>query len=148
MKSTGNTRPMEILLVEDNPGDVRLTVEALRMSNAHTNLTVARDGVQAMAFLHREGEFVDTALPDLVLLDLNLPRKDGRQVLAEIKQDPQLKSIPVVVLTTSDARPDIVKCYGLYANCYVTKPVDLDQFTQVIQSIENFWSTVARLPSE
>jgi chemotaxis family two-component system response regulator Rcp1 len=148
MKSAGNTRPLEILLVEDNPGDVRLTVEALRMNDAHTNLTVARDGVQAMDFLRREGEFVDAPRPDLVLLDLNLPRRDGRQVLAEIKQDPQLKTIPVVVLTTSDAKPDIVRCYGLHANCYVTKPVDLDEFTQAIQSIESFWSAVARLPSE
>ncbi len=140
--------PIEILLVEDNPGDVRLTQEALREGKVKNNLHVARDGVEALAFLRREGVHKDAARPDLVLLDLNLPRKDGREVLAEIKADPNLKMLPVVVLTTSSAENDIVNTYSLHANCYITKPVDLEQFVKVVKSIDDFWLTVVRLPSE
>lgn len=140
--------PIEILLVEDNPGDVRLTQEALREGKVKNNLHVARDGVEALAFLRREGVHKDAARPDLVLLDLNLPRKDGREVLAEIKADPALKMLPVVVLTTSSAENDIVNTYSLHANCYITKPVDLEQFVKVVKSIDDFWLTVVRLPSE
>ena len=140
--------PIEILLVEDNPGDVRLTQEALREGKVKNNLHIARDGVEALAFLRREGVHKDAARPDLVLLDLNLPRKDGREVLAEIKADPKLKMLPVVVLTTSSAENDIVNTYSLHANCYITKPVDLEQFVKVVKSIDDFWLTVVRLPSE
>lgn len=140
--------PIEILLVEDTPGDVRLTQEALREGKVKNNLHVARDGVEALAFLRREGIHKDAVRPDLVLLDLNLPRKDGREVLAEIKADPALKMLPVVVLTTSSAENDIVNTYSLHANCYITKPVDLEQFVKVVKSIDDFWLTVVRLPSE
>lgn len=140
--------PIEILLVEDNPGDVRLTQEALREGKVKNNLHIARDGVEALAFLRREGVHKDAVRPDLVLLDLNLPRKDGREVLAEIKADPKLKMLPVVVLTTSSAEDDIVNTYSLHANCYITKPVDLEQFVKVVKSIDDFWLTVVRLPSE
>jgi CheY-like chemotaxis protein len=139
-------RPIEILLVEDNPGDVRLTIEGLNEGKVRNNLHVARDGVEALAFLRKEGEFVDAVRPDLILLDLNLPRKDGREVLTEIKSDPQLKTIPVVVLTTSRAEQDILHSYELQANCYITKPVDLEQFITVVRSIEDFWLTVVTLP--
>ena len=141
-------RPLEILLVEDNPADVRLTQEAFREGKIHNKLVVARDGVEAMDFLHRRGKYADGVRPDLILLDLNLPRKDGREVLAEIKSDPELMRIPVVVLTTSRAEMDIVKSYNLHANCYVVKPVDLDQFINVIKSIDNFWLTAVTLPAE
>jgi two-component system, chemotaxis family, response regulator Rcp1 len=141
-------QPIEILLVEDNPADVRLTKEALKEGKVRNNLHVARDGIEAIEFLRRVGKFADAVRPDLVLLDLNLPRKDGREVLADIKADPELKSIPVVVLTTSQAEQDIMKSYKLHANCYITKPVDLDQFVQVVRSIDNFWLTVVRLPTE
>ncbi|MDB4969763.1 MAG: Two-component system response regulator [Myxococcales bacterium] len=141
-------RPIEILLVEDNPGDVRLTKEALREGKVANNLSVAADGVEALAFLRREGAHANATRPDLVLLDLNLPRKDGRQVLAEIKNDAELRRIPVVVLTTSKAEEDILKTYDLHANCYIAKPVDLDQFIRVVKSIDDFWLTVVRLPSE
>jgi two-component system, chemotaxis family, response regulator Rcp1 len=141
-------RPIEILLVEDNPGDVRLTKEALREGKVANNLSVAVDGVEALAFLRREGPHANAARPDLVLLDLNLPRKDGREVLAEIKQDVDLRRIPVVVLTTSKAEEDILKTYDLHANCYIAKPVDLEQFIRVVKSIDDFWLTVVRLPSE
>jgi CheY-like chemotaxis protein len=137
---------VEILLVEDNPGDVRLTIEALRESKVRNNLHVARDGVEAMAFLRREGQFSDAVRPDLILLDLNLPRKDGREVLSEIKADTTLKSIPVVVLTTSTAEQDVVHSYQLQANCYISKPVDLEQFMTVVRSIEDFWLTIVTLP--
>jgi two-component system, chemotaxis family, response regulator Rcp1 len=137
---------VEILLVEDNPGDVRLTREALREGKLHNNLRVVDDGVKALAYLRREGEYADAPRPDLILLDLNLPRMSGREVLEEIKADPKLASIPVVVLTSSQAEQDIVRAYELRANCYVTKPVDLDQFVSVVQSIEDFWFTVVRLP--
>jgi chemotaxis family two-component system response regulator Rcp1 len=138
--------PVEILLVEDNPGDVRLTIEALKDAKVRNNLHVAKDGVEAMAFLRQEGEYADVPRPDVILLDLNLPKKDGREVLAEIKADPDLKRIPVVVLTVSQAEEDILKTYNLHANCYITKPVDLDQFLTVVKSIEDFWLTIVRLP--
>jgi CheY-like chemotaxis protein len=139
-------RPIEILLVEDNPGDVRLTVEGLNEGKVHNNLHVAKDGVEALAFLRRERDYSDAVRPDLILLDLNLPRKDGREVLAEIKADPDLKTIPVVVLTTSRAEQDVLQSYQLQANCYITKPVDLEQFIHVVKSIEDFWLTVVTLP--
>jgi two-component system, chemotaxis family, response regulator Rcp1 len=141
-------RPVEILLVEDNPGDVRLTREALREGKVRNNLAVAADGVEAIAYLRREGEHADAVRPDLILLDLNLPRKDGREVLEEIKADPSLRHIPVVVLTSSQAEEDIVRAYDLHANCYVTKPVDLDQFIRVVEAIEDFWFTIVKLPPE
>ena len=140
------SRPMEILLVEDNPADVRLTREALNSDRLWNHLNTAKDGVEAMAYLRREGKFASAARPDLILLDLNLPRKDGREVLAEIKADPDLMRIPVVVLTTSDAEEDILKTYRLHANCYITKPVDLRQFMKVLKSIEDFWLAVVKLP--
>jgi two-component system, chemotaxis family, response regulator Rcp1 len=137
---------VEILLVEDNPGDVRLTQEVLKEGKLLTNLTVARDGVEAMAILRHDEPHATAARPDLILLDLNLPRKDGREVLAEIRADPNLQRIPVVVLTTSAAERDVLQAYDLHANCYVTKPVDLDQFVGIVQSIEDFWLTIVRLP--
>jgi len=140
--------PVEILLVEDNPGDVRLTQEALRESKVNNNLHVVNDGVQAMAFLHREGQFSAVPRPDLVLLDLNLPKKDGREVLTEIKANPALKRIPVVILTTSRAEEDVLRTYDLHANCYITKPVDFDQFMNVVKVVEDFWFTVVRLPPQ
>jgi CheY-like chemotaxis protein len=141
-------QPIEILLVEDSPADVDLTREALEDAKVHNNLHVASDGVEALAFLRREGRYLDAPHPDLILLDLNLPRKDGREVLAEIKADPRLRRIPVVVLTTSEAEQDILQSYDLHANCYVTKPVDLDAFMHVVRSIEDFWLAIVRLPSE
>lgn len=140
-------RPVEFLLAEDNPGDVRLTKEALRESKISNNLNVAPDGVEAMAFLRREGKYADAPRPDVILLDLNLPKKDGREVLAEVKADPSLRLIPVVIITSSEAEQDVLKTYELHANCYVTKPVDLEQFIKVIQSIETFWLTIVTLPS-
>jgi len=145
--STGG-RPVEILLVEDNPGDVRLTIEGLNESKVRNNLRVARDGVEAMAFLRRESPFPDAIRPDLILLDLNLPRKDGREVLTEIKADPALKTIPVVILTTSRAEQDVLRSYELQANCYISKPVDLEQFITVVKSIEDFWLTIVTLPNK
>ncbi len=139
-------RPIEILLVEDNPGDVRLTIEALREGKVRNNLNVAGDGVDAMAFLRREGQYATSPRPDLILLDLNLPKKDGRQVLSEIKSDAALRSIPVVILTTSHAEQDVLRSYDLHANCYITKPVDLDQFITVVKTIEDFWLTIVTLP--
>ncbi len=146
MKQLG--RPIEILLVEDNPGDVRLTVEALKEGRVCNHLSVAGDGVEALAFLRRQGRYADAHRPDLILLDLNLPRKDGRETLAEIKTDPGLRHIPVVVLTTSEAESDVLKAYGLHANCYIVKPVDLEQFLQVVRSIEAFWLSIVKLPTE
>jgi CheY-like chemotaxis protein len=142
------TRPVEILLVEDNPGDVRLAVEALREGKVHVNMSVVNDGVEAMEFLRRQGPFAHAPRPDLILLDLNMPRKDGREVLAELKADDDLKRIPVVVLTTSKAEEDILKSYNLNANCYITKPVDLHQFIHVVRSVQEFWLTVVKLPPE
>jgi CheY-like chemotaxis protein len=140
-------RPVEFLLVEDNPGDVRLTQEALKDSKVRNNLNILGDGISALAFLHRETPFQDAPRPDIILLDLNLPRMDGREVLSRIKADPDLKRIPVVVITSSEAEQDILKTYDLHVNCYVTKPVDLDQFIKVVQSIETFWMTIVKLPS-
>jgi chemotaxis family two-component system response regulator Rcp1 len=142
----GACRPIEILMVEDNPGDVRLTMEALKEAKVRNNLHTVEDGVEALAFLRREGRYAEAPRPDLVLLDLNLPKMNGREVLAEIKEDPELRRIPVVILTVSQAEQDIVKSYNLHANCYITKPVDLDQFLEVVKSIENFWLTVVMLP--
>ncbi len=141
-----NCGPIEILLVEDNPGDVRLTEEALKEGKVANQINVVMDGIAAMAFLHREGKYENAPIPDLILLDLNLPKKNGREVLAEIKADSNLKHIPVVVLTTSQAEKDIIMTYNLHANCYITKPVDFDQFISVVKSIENFWFTVVKLP--
>lgn len=140
-------RPADFLLVEDNPGDVRLTQEALKNHKVQNNLHVATDGEEAMAFLHRKGKYANAPRPDIILLDLNLPKKDGREVLAEIKSDSNLKTIPVVIITSSEAEQDIVKSYNLNANCYVTKPVNLDQFIKVVQSVNDFWLTIVKLPS-
>jgi CheY-like chemotaxis protein len=141
-------KPIEILLVEDNPGDARLTREALAHSKVRNHLSHARDGEEAMAFLRRQGVFGSAPTPDLVLLDLNLPRRDGREVLEDIKNDAALKHIPVVILTSSQAEEDIMRSYRLHANCFITKPVDLEQLTKVVQGIEQFWFTLVRLPSE
>lgn len=138
---------VEILLVEDNPGDARLTAEALKDGKFHINLQVARDGVEALAKLRQEPPYQDAPRPDLILLDLNLPKKDGREVLTEIRADPKLARIPVVVLTTSAAEQDILRAYDLNANCYITKPVDFDQFVDIVRSIESFWLTIVKLPS-
>ena len=146
MVVAGNGRSVEILLVEDSPGDVRLTKEALREGKVRNNLHVATDGVEALAFLRREGRYGAVPRPDVILLDLNLPKKDGREVLAEIKEDDDLRRIPVVILTTSQDERDVLRAYDLHANCYITKPVDLDQFIAVIQSIESFWLTIVTLP--
>ncbi len=145
---TAKLESVEILLVEDNPGDVRLTIEVLRDGKFSNRLNVAADGVEAMNFLHRRGGYSNAQRPDLVLLDLNLPRKDGREVLAEIKTDPALKRIPVVVLTTSSTQIDVLRSYELQANCYITKPVDLAQFTKVVRQIQDFWLTIVQLPEE
>lgn len=141
-------RPVEILLVEDNPGDVRLTREALKEGKVCNNLHVAEDGDKALAFLRQGGNGAGAPRPDLILLDLNLPKRDGRELLAEIKSDPSLRRIPVVILTTSRAEEDILKTYDLHANCYITKPVDLEQFISVVKAIEDFWLTIVKLPSE
>jgi two-component system, chemotaxis family, response regulator Rcp1 len=138
--------PIEVLLVEDSPGDVRLTREALKDAKVHISLHVAADGIEAMAFLERLGTHADAPRPDLILLDLNLPRKDGREVLKEIKESPALRSIPVVILTTSSSEADVLQSYELHANCYISKPVDLNGFLKVVQSIDNFWLSVVRLP--
>ena len=145
--SNGEHKVIEILLVEDNPGDVRLTQEALREGKIRNSLHVVEDGEAAMAFVRREGEYADMPRPDLILLDLNLPRMDGREVLAQIKADADLKRIPVVVLTTSRAEEDVLRVYNLNANCYITKPVDFDQFIKVVSAVEDFWLTIVRLPT-
>ncbi len=139
-------RPIEILLVEDNPGDIRLTKEALRTAKVSNRLRVAEDGIEATAILFRQGKYANAPLPDLILLDLNLPRKDGREVLREIKADPVLKRIPVIILTTSQAQPDVLMAYDMQANCYITKPVDYERFQAVVKAIENFWLSIVRLP--
>jgi len=136
----------DILLVEDNPGDARLTIEAFKEGEMNNNLHVIEDGVEAIAFLRREGKYTAAPRPDLILLDLNLPKKDGREVLAELKDDPELRSIPVVILSTSNAERDINNTYDYHANCYITKPVDFEQFVRVVKSIENFWVSIAQLP--
>jgi len=141
-------KPVEILMLEDNPADVRLVMEALKESKLLNTVSVVEDGVEAMAFLRREGKYAGAPRPDAILLDLNLPRKDGREVLAEIKADERLKRIPVVVLTTSQAEQDIVKAYDLSANCYITKPVNLDQFIAVVRAVGEFWFSIVRLPPE
>ena len=147
MESIGEeVKAIEVLLVEDSPGDVRLTREALKDAKVHVNLKVASDGAEAMAFLKREGVHANATRPDIILLDLNLPKMDGRQVLAEIKENPALKCIPVVILTTSASHADIQRSYLLHANCYITKPVDLDGFLHVVKSIDNFWLSVVKLP--
>jgi CheY-like chemotaxis protein len=149
MESIGtDAKPMEVLLVEDSPGDVRLTREAFKDAKVLINLHVASDGTEAMAFLKRDGGHTNAPRPDLILLDLNLPKKDGREVLGEIKESPTLKSIPVVILTTSASDADILKSYLLHANCYITKPVDLKGFLNVVKSIDNFWLSVVKLPRE
>jgi chemotaxis family two-component system response regulator Rcp1 len=140
--------PKEILLVEDSPGDVRLTQEAFRDANRSIHLHVAADGVEAMAFLRKEGAYVHAPRPDIILLDLNLPKMDGREVLARIKEDDNLKTIPTVILTTSDTEADIVKCYQLQANCYLSKPVQLDAFEILVKSIDDFWMTKVKLPQQ
>lgn len=146
MNENKDRKPIDILLVEDNPGDVRLTQEAFKEGKLRVNLHVVMDGVEAMAFLRREGKYTDAPCPDLILLDLNLPKKDGREVLKVIKEEENLRSIPVVILTTSTAEEDVLRTYDLHANCYITKPVDMDQFLDVVKYIENFWFTIVRLP--
>ena len=148
MENRSLYKPIEILLVEDNPGDADLAREALENSKVRNTLHVVDDGEKAMLFLHKKGEYSQVPRPDVVLLDLNLPIKDGHEVLAEIKEDPSLRRIPVVVLTTSQDEQDILESYNLYANCYITKPIDLDQFFKVVRSIEEFWFTIVRLPTE
>jgi CheY-like chemotaxis protein len=148
MDTDGGGRPAEFLLVEDNPGDVRLTQEALKESKLRNNLSVVGDGVEAMAFLRQEGKYAGAPRPDLIFLDLNLPRKSGREVLAEIKADASLRRIPVVVITSSEAEQDILATYDLHVNCYVNKPVDLDQFIKVVRSVSTFWLTIVKLPSD
>ncbi|MGL5805630.1 MAG: response regulator [Xenococcaceae cyanobacterium] len=143
-----NSKPIEVLLIEDNPGDARLTKLALEESKVCLNLNVVQDGVEALTYLRREEEYTHAVIPDLILLDLNLPKKDGREVLADIKSDRLLRRIPVVVLTTSQAEEDVVKAYNLFANCYITKPVDFDRFVKIVQSIEEFWFTIVKLPLE
>jgi two-component system, chemotaxis family, response regulator Rcp1 len=146
MNHGNSINPIEILLVEDNPADVRLTVEALKEEKIYNNLHVVTDGEEALAFLRRQGTFSQAVRPDLILLDLNLPKIDGREVLKEIKNDDTLKAIPVVVLTVSQSEEDILKSYNLHANCFITKPVDLKQFIKVAQSIQEFWLTIVKLP--
>jgi chemotaxis family two-component system response regulator Rcp1 len=150
MTDTTGSRPLpiEVLLVEDSAGDVRLTREALKDAKVHISLHVASDGIEAMAFLDRQGVHAHAPRPDLILLDLNLPKKDGREVLKEIKESAALKSIPVVILTTSASSEDVLNSYRLHANCYITKPVDLDGFLTVVQSIDNFWLSVVKLPKD
>ena len=146
MKNEKVTRPIEILLVEDSPGDVRLTKEALKDAKMLNRLHVVQDGVEALDFLRRQGKHTGAIRPDLILLDLNLPKKDGREVLAEIKEDVDLRRIPVVILTISKAEEDIFKTYDLHANCYITKPVDLDRFMEVVKAVEDFWLAIVKLP--
>jgi two-component system, chemotaxis family, response regulator Rcp1 len=147
MSFESTLQPVDILLVEDNPGDVRLTREVLKDSKVRNNLMIATNGEEALACLRKQGKFRDTVRPDLILLDLNLPVKDGREVLAQIKEDADLKRIPVVVLTTSKAEEDIVRSYNLHANCYITKPVDLEQFCSVVKSFDEFWLAIVKLPN-
>ncbi len=146
MSTSLPVKPVEIMLVEDNAADVRVTIEALKDAKVHNQLHVVSNGVDAMAFLRREGQFAEATRPDLILLDLNLPRKSGLEVLEEIKNDPVLRSIPVVIITTSQAELDILQSYNHHANCYICKPVDLDQFITVIKSIQSFWLTIVKLP--
>jgi CheY-like chemotaxis protein len=147
MKFESPSLPVDILLVEDNAGDVRLTQEVLKSSKVRNTLLVANNGLEALNCLRQQGKFANSPRPDLILLDLNLPVMDGREVLEKIKDDPDLKRIPVVILTTSKAEEDILKTYNLHANCYVTKPVDLDQFVNVVKSLEDFWLAIVKLPN-
>ena len=147
MMNSARGEPIEILLVEDSPDDADLTVDALREGRVRNRVTVVDDGVEAMAYLRREGPYAEMPRPDLILLDLNLPRKNGREVLTEVKQDPDLRRIPVVVMTSSDDEKDILAAYNLYVNCYVTKPVDLDRFIGVVKTIEHFWFSIVTLPA-
>jgi chemotaxis family two-component system response regulator Rcp1 len=147
MTEPTKTKAIDILLVEDNPGDVRLTREALKEGKVLNTLHVVGDGIEALEFLRHEGKYEKSVHPDIILLDLNLPRMDGRELLAKIKTDPAQRRIPVVILTTSKAEEDIIKTYNLHANCYITKPVDLSQFITVVKSIEDFWFTVVKLPN-
>ncbi len=147
MNERSRNKPIEILLVEDNPADARLTMEALKDGKVKNNLAMVPDGVEAMAYLRNQGKYAGAVRPDLILLDLNLPKKDGREVLAEVKSDPALRSIPVVVMTVSKAEEDIIKSYDLHANCYVNKPVDFEQFMRVVRTIEDFWLTIVKLPT-
>ena len=146
MNTMNDMHPIELLLVEDSPADVLMTKEGLARAKVHNNLHVVRDGVEALAFLRREPPYADAVRPDLILLDLNLPRKDGREVLAEVKADESLRTIPVVVLTTSQAEEDILRAYGLHANCYITKPVNFAGFVKMVRSLNDFWFTVVTLP--
>ena len=146
MNNEESSKTIEILLVEDNPADIRLAQEAFKDAKVRNILHTVGDGVEAMAFLRRQGKYADVARPDLILLDLNLPKKDGREVLAEIKTDERLKLIPVVILTVSKDEEDILKTYTLHANCYITKPIDFEQFMKVVKSIEEFWLTIVKLP--
>ncbi len=146
MTSQTSIKPIEILLVEDNEADVRLTREGLKESKVYNKLSVVGDGIEAMAFMNREGKYADAPRPDLILLDLNLPKKNGKEVLAEIKEHPDFKRIPVVVMTISNDEEDILKSYNLHANCYITKPVYLKQFIQVVKQIDDFWFTIVKLP--
>lgn len=139
-------RPVEILLVEDNPADIRLTTEALKDARLVNNVALVKDGVEALAFLRREGEYRDAVTPDLILMDLNLPKKNGLEVLAEIKEDDELKRIPVVVLTSSKSDQDIIETYNMHCNCYIIKPVDVNDFVEIVKSIENFWLSIVKLP--
>ena len=148
MNTPRGGKPIEILLIEDNVGDVRLTKEALKEGKVLNNLSVVANGVEAVDFLRRKGKYADSPRPDLILLDLNMPKKNGREVLGDIKQDPDFKRIPVVVLTISKSEEDIMKSYNLHANCYISKPVGLDQFIDVVKSIEDFWLTIVKLPPD
>ena len=147
MKQQDNINVIDILLVEDNEGDARLALEAMRDSKIRNKMHHVVDGEEAMAFLRKEGKYSKAPRPDLILLDLNLPKKDGREVLAEIKKDDELKRIPVVVMTISNAEEDILKSYNLHANCFITKPIDLSQFMKVVHSVEDFWLTIVKLPN-
>jgi chemotaxis family two-component system response regulator Rcp1 len=147
MENNKNVRPIDILLIEDNPGDIRLTREALKEGKVINNLYTITDGIEAINFLKKQDIYKNAITPDLILLDLNLPKKDGREVLKEIKEDNKLKLIPVVILTTSKEEQDIIKSYNMYANCYITKPVELESFIKVIKSIEDFWLTIVKLPT-
>jgi chemotaxis family two-component system response regulator Rcp1 len=148
MEAKESGKPIDILLAEDNLGDVRLAIETFKDAKIHNVVNVVPDGVEAMAYLRKQGKYTNATRPDLILLDLNMPRKDGREVLKEVKEDPDLRRIPVVILTISQAEQDILKAYDLHANCYITKPVDLNQFNKIVQTIEDFWFTIVKLPSQ
>lgn len=146
MDFVGNKKPIKILLIEDNPGDIRLTIEAFKDSKFDNILEVAEDGIEAINFLRKKGKYKDKSLPDIIILDLNLPKKDGREVLAEIKEDKHLKHIPVIIFTSSRAEIDLIRTYELHANCYISKPLNMTQFTKIIKSIETFWFSIVSLP--